>query len=296
VIRASVRAASLASLLLAAGCNGPVATSDAQVDAAARVVTLAPHLAELVFDIGAGDSLVGVSAYTDYPEAASALPVVGDAFVVDREQLAILRPDLLLAWQSGTPPHVVEQLREAGYRVETIETRGIEDVAGALHSIGELLGRQAAADRSANRYRAGLESLRADNRDREPIRVFYQVSQRPLYTVNGKHYISELLELCGGVNVFADIGELAPLVDVEAVIDSDPEVMLAGGDVGDETFSAWDRWPEMTANRYANRFHMPASEIGRATTRLVSAGEAVCDALQQARRNRRAALGQSGDN
>ena len=97
-----------------------------------RVVTLAPNLTELVFAAGAGEYLVGVSAYSNYPPEATGLPVVGDAFTIDQERLALLKPDLLLAWRSGTPAHLVDELRRAGYVVETIRTQKLEDISAAL--------------------------------------------------------------------------------------------------------------------------------------------------------------------
>lgn len=253
-----------------------------------RVVTLAPNLAELVYAAGAGGALVGVSAYSDFPPQALDLPRIGDAFAVDQEQLALLAPDLLLAWDSGTPAHVVDELRGTGYRVEVIRTRGLADVATALRRIGELTGYTTTAEAAARDYSDKLAQLARDNANAEDISVFYQVSARPLYTVNGNHYVSELIGLCGGTNVFADLGELAPTVDVEAVVDRDPEVLLASSDAGTDAFAAWQRWPHMAAERYHAEFLLPADEIGRATPRLVSAGRAVCDALQLGRARRAA--------
>ena len=251
-----------------------------------RVVTLAPKLTELVFAAGAGQSLVGVSAYSDHPVAAQELPVVGDAFAVDRERLAVLQPDLLLVWQSGTPAQVVDELRRGGYRVEVIKTRTLADVAEALRRIGELTGYAQQAAEVASAYTHALQNIAARHAAAQDLRVFYQVDKRPLYTVNGEHYVSELIGICGGSNVFADLGELAPAVNVEAVLERDPEVMLASGDAGDDAFAEWDRWPHVAANRYQNRFLMPADEIGRATPRLVIAAEAVCAALEEARQRR----------
>lgn len=251
-----------------------------------RVATLSPNLAELVFAVGAGELLVGVSDYTDYPDAAADLPVIGDAFMVDQERLAQLQPDLLLAWHSGTPAHVVDELRERGYRVERIRTRGVDDVARALERIGELTGHESQAERVAADFSAGIEELAAAHRDSEPIRVFYQVQKRPVYTINGEHFVSELIEYCGGQNIFADLNDLAPLVAVEAVIDREPEVLMASTDAPAEPFGEWQRWPELPANRYGNHFLMPADEIGRATPRLLIAGAAICEALERARENR----------
>ena len=195
-----------------------------------RLVALAPHLAELVFAAGAGDFLVGVSAYSDYPDEVLALPLVGDAFLIDQEQLALLEPDMLLAWQSGTPQHVVGELSKQGYRVEVIQTRSLADIASALETIGELTGNTALATQAAADFRRGLQTLAERYSAAEPIRVFYQVDQRPLYTIGGDHYVSELIEHCGGQNVFSDLVRLAPLVAVEAVLDRNPEILLVSSD------------------------------------------------------------------
>ncbi len=290
-MRRALLAAVCAALptLLACSDSGP-----GQLPATAasypRIVTLAPNLAELVFTAGAGDALVGVSAFSNYPPAVEALPLVGDAFMVDQERLALLRPELLLAWESGTPAHVVDELRQAGYEVEVIRTRSLGDISAALVRIGELAGTMQHAREVAADFAASLQELGDRNDAVEPIRVFYQVSDRPLYTVGPDHYASELIELCGGRNVFADVGELAPAIDVEAVVDRDPEVMLASDDAGDDAFGEWDRWPSIAANRYGNRFLLPADELSRPTTRVLVAGEAVCDALRSAR-TRRAGMG-----
>ena len=251
-----------------------------------RIVTLAPHLAELVFAVGAGDMLVGVSSFTDYPAAAQDLPVVSDAFVTDRELLALLHPDLLLAWETGTPAHVIDELRAAGFRMEVIRTRSLDDVASALLRIGELTDHMAAARLLAQEYRDGVAQRRKQHADAQPIRVFYLVSTHPLYTINADHYISELISVCGGNNIFSDLVELAPMVAVEAVIERDPEVLLAADTGQTDTFDEWQRWPQIAANRHSNHFLLPASELGRATPRLLQAADAMCSALDAARGNR----------
>lgn len=251
-----------------------------------RLVSLAPNLTELVFAAGAGDSLVGVSAYSDYPPAALELPIIGDAFTVDQEQLALLQPDALLVWESGIPEHVVEDFRRVGYQVEIIRSRSLKDVALALRRIGELTGHQSEANAAADAFLADLNTLRERYADESSVSVFYQVYQRPLYTINGEHYVSELIELCGGRNIFAELDSLAPAISVEAVIERNPEVMFASTDAGDNAFGEWQRWPNLIAVSADNQYIMPADEIGRATPRLIGAGEAVCEALDMARRKR----------
>lgn len=275
-------AAALAAAVLAAVPLVPAASETAPLPAT-RIVALAPHLAELVFAAGAGDRLVGTSAYTNYPPAAAAVPVVSDAFTVDQEQLALLEPDLVLAWRSGTPLRLVDELRRQGYRVTQIETRGLSDIPAALERIGELTGSAAEASRVAAAFRENLAGLRIAHAAGATVSVFYQVSSRPLYTVSGDHYIGEIIELCGGRNVFAALGELAPAVDVEAVVHRDPEVLLAGSADGSLPFDDWLRFPDLAANRYGNRFVVDADAIGRPSLRLVDAARAVCERLDEAR-------------
>lgn len=251
-----------------------------------RIVTLAPHLTELVFAAGSGDLLVGVSAWSDFPEAAAELEVVSDAFTVDQERLALLRPDLLLAWQSGTPGHVIDELRAAGFRVEAIRTRGINDIATALRRIGELTNREEHASVAADEFLASLEELKSEYSTAAPISVFYQISKRPLYTINREHFIGEILTICGGQNIFADLSQLAPSVSVEAVIDRDPEVLISAEDGSGAPFAEWQRWDSLAANRFGNHFAIDAAEVARATPRLLQAGRKVCAALEQARQNR----------
>lgn len=286
------RALALAWTLLALVACGEQVDPAPKTKVYERVVTLAPHLTELVIATGAGDRLVGVSAWSDYPPDVLSLPVVGDAFTVDQEQLAVLDPDLLLVWESGTPAHVVDELRKIGHAVEPIRTRSLADVSAAMLHIGELTGRSSLAGVAAEDFRTQLQELRESNQARAPISVFYQVSSRPLYTINREHYVSELIEICGGQNVFDDLTELAPTVSVEAVVDRNPDVMLASTDAGDDGFVEWQRWPEIAANRYGNLFLLPADEIARATPRLIIAGRALCLALQQARSNRDAFSGE----
>jgi len=293
-VRLAASSLLIISLLTLVACDATEAPQAGGTAVYSRIVTLAPNLTELVFAAGAGEYLVGVSAYSDYPPDAMGLPVVGDAFTIDQERLALMKPDLLLAWQSGTPAHIVDELRHLGYVVETVRTQGLGDVSAALLRIGILTGQKDYAMTAAAEFDAGLRLLGQQHASSEPIRVFYQVSERPLYTVSDGHFVSELISLCGGNNVFADLKELAPGIDVEAVIDRNPEVMLAATDAGADAFSEWDRWPNVASNLYGNRFLLPGDEISRPTPRLLAAGAAICDALQSARERRAEYGGASG--
>jgi len=282
-----IRALALACLCLTfCACSRPAPESTG-AGPARRVVTFAPNLAEIMFAVGAGEQLVGVSAWSDYPRDVLDLPEIGDAFTIDQEQLTLLQPDLVLVWESGMPVHTVDDLRERGYRVESISTRNLDDVAMAMIRIGELTGRQDSAQVAAQRFVDEFEALRRAYIDAEPVDVFFQVSARPLYTINREHFISEIIRLCGGRSIFDDLDDFAPTVSVESVLDRNPETMLAAANAGDDAFDDWSRWPGLAANRYQNYFLLPET-IGRGAPRLAMAGRSACTALDHARRNRAA--------
>ncbi|MEM6511434.1 MAG: cobalamin-binding protein [Pseudomonadota bacterium] len=273
------RAALLTALVLAtllAGCESGDRTANSASDAP-RFVTLAPHLAEILFAVGAGSQLVGVSAYSDYPAEVTELPLVGDAFTVDQEQLALLNPDILLAWESGMPASTIDDLRSAGYRVEVIRTRGLDDIETAMRHIGELAGTASTAVSVADSFRAELDALAAEHAGKTELSVFFQIAERPLYTVNGDHFISEVLRVCGGRNVFDDLDTLAPSVDVEAVVARDPDVLVTAG--SQTSLDAWRAFDGMAAVRNNRFVALPSDETGRAGPRVIDAARAACKAL-----------------
>ena len=274
--------AALVVAVALSGCSRSPAPEPPDGDGIAnRIVVLAPHLAELAFAAGAGAQVVGVSAYTDFPPEASRLPSVGDAFTVDIERLRLLEPDLVLAWDSGMPAHTIEGLEQAGFRVESIQTRSLADIAEAMLRIGELAGRKEEARLEAARFSDALADLEQDYVSARPVRVFFQVSARPLYTISGQHFISELIELCGGTNVFAGLSELAPAVDVEAVLSRDPEAVIAGSANSD--LSVWTRFDSLAATRTGNLLTVDAPHLARASTRLDDAGTRLCAVIDHAR-------------
>jgi len=156
---------------------------------AQRIVSLAPHITELLFSAGAGGRIVGVVEYSDYPPAAKKLPRVGAYNAVDMERILALRPDLVIAWASGNPPALIEQLRSLGLTVFLSEPRSLEDVASNLERFGQLAGTQTTAQAAADEFRRRLQALRVRYSDRKPVSVFYQIWHRPLMTVNGEHLI-----------------------------------------------------------------------------------------------------------
>jgi iron complex transport system substrate-binding protein len=273
-----VKWAGLSVLLLLAPVDG------ADAGQRLRIVSLAPSLTELAYAAGAGDAMVGTVEYSDYPAAARALPRVGDAWSVDAEAVLALRPDLVLSWPSGTPAGTVARLRSLGVHVVEIPTFRLADVATALRSVGHIVGTEVVAEEAAQRYEAGIRDLRASHASARPVAVFVEIDDEPLYTVNGRHVISEVVELCGGRNVFADLPQLAPPVAIEAVLARDPEVILSTDDTIRDPAVLWRRWSGMKAVKSGSIYSMSSDTLTRSTPRLAVGAAEVCAALDDARR------------
>jgi iron complex transport system substrate-binding protein len=250
---------------------------------AQRIVSLAPHLTELAFTAGAGDRIVATVEYSNHPEAARSIPRIGDAFRVDLERLLALRPEAVLVWDSGTPAPTIERIRALQLPVLTFQTQRLADVATVLREIGRLAGTSDVAERAAAEYEHHIQQLRDTYRDRAALRVFIEVDDRPLYTVNGQQIISEIVELCGGRNVFADLNALAPAISIEAVIAANPQAIISTDDTVPDAAAEWARWRHIEAVRTGNVYTLRSDDIARATTRLTVAAEAVCRTLDTAR-------------
>lgn len=271
----AIRSILLAALMLAS------AGSEAE---ARRVVTLAPHLAELVCAAGGCDKLVAVTAHSNFPASVARLPEVGDGWQVNLEAVLVQQPDLILAWDGGTPVDTITRLRKLGSRVEALPIATLDGVADALETVGGWLGTPVVARQAAGAYRQRLSALRARHRGKTPIRVVYQIETAPAYTISGRSPISEAMAVCGGVNVFAALPTLAAAVGAEAMLLAAPEVVLYGGEENAADIRAyWARLGSTPAARAGALYPVSADRLARAGPRMLDGIEEVCALLDRAR-------------
>ncbi|RTL55809.1 MAG: cobalamin-binding protein [Rhodocyclaceae bacterium] len=256
---------------------------------AKRIVSLAPHVTEVLFAAGAGDKLVGAVEYSNYPAAAKKIPRVGSYARLDLEAIAALKPDLLVAWESGNAPAELTKLRALGLTVYVTQPNRIEDIPRDIERYGRLAGTEGVANAEAGRFRARYGELGRQYSQRPAVSVFYEIWKQPLMTVNGKQIISDVLRLCGGRNVFADLPLLAPTVSVESVIAADPEAIVASGmdESRPEWLDDWRRWGAMTAVKRDNLYFVPPDLIQRHTPRILEGATQLCAQLENARGKRR---------
>jgi len=251
---------------------------------ARRIVSLAPHATELLFAAGAGDRIIGVMSDSDFPPAAARIPIVGNVNALDLEQILSLRPDLIVTWPYTTPAQV-GVLRAQGIAVFTTDPRTIDGIAADLERIGSLVGRSEVANETARRLRARVATLAQRAAGKRVVRVFYQVSAVPLYTVGGEHLISQALTLCGAHNVFDTLALPAPEVALEAVLAARPEAIVAGtaGAIAPRWLDEWRRWHDLPAVRANKLFVVDANLLHRSGPRFVDGVEQLCDVIERAR-------------
>lgn len=248
---------------------------------AQRIVALAPHTVENAFAAGAGDKLVGAVSHSDYPEAARDIPRVGSYQAWSLESIIAQQPDLVLMWGSGNGLDGLPTLERLGIPVYVSEPRRLEEIPRTLRAIGLLAGTGEVAEQRANAFERELKRLRREYGREQPVSVFYEVWNKPLQTLNGEHYISDVIALCGGRNVFDDADYLAPKINVEAVLARDPQVILASGmgAARPEWLDEWQAYPHLRAVRNRALFFIHPDLLQRPTTRLLQGARTMCEQL-----------------
>ncbi|HXC08365.1 MAG TPA: cobalamin-binding protein [Steroidobacteraceae bacterium] len=252
-----------------------------------RIISLSPHITELLFAAGAGGRVVGVDDLSDYPPAVAGIARVGEPAALDVEALLKLKPTLVVLWDSGTPASRKAELERLNLKLYVTEQRRLDDIGATLLEFGRLADTGQAAAAAAARYRTELAQLRSQYAARPRLKVFFQVWDRPLYTLSGEHVVTEVLSMCGGDNVFADLSTLAPAIDKEAVLARDPDVILIGatGAEGARQTADWGAFANLSAVRLHHVYTVDPSLIGRMSPRILQGVREVCGLLDSARAN-----------
>lgn len=250
---------------------------------ATRIISLSPNITELVFAAGAGGKLVGVSRYSDYPAAARSIPDVGDSSSLDLERIIALKPDLVVAWRSGNSISDIEKLEKLGLIVFVTEATRLEDVPRLLRITGTLAGTSTQAESAARAYEAELRQIKRTYGGRQPIRVFQLIWHQPFMTVNGHHIISDIIGICGGINVFASATFLTPVISAESLLEADPQAVISSVSLELAETGVRERLPYISAVRNNHLFFVHPDLMHRQTPRILQAARKVCAQLEEVR-------------
>ncbi len=245
-----------------------------------RIVSLAPHVTELIYAVGAGEELVGADSASDYPASAQKLPRIGDSSRVNFERVAALKPDLIIGWASGNRASDVYKLKQMGIPVLLTDAHQLVDVARLLRLVGQATAHASEGEQAARTFERRLGQLRDQNSHTQTRRVFYQVWDKPLMTIGGKHWINDAITLCGGRNIFADLNVAAPIISLEAVVARAPEIIISGSDAPD-TRAMWQRFPRMPAVQRHALVRLNADTLSRPTPRVLDGVSSLCQEIKR---------------
>lgn len=254
---------------------------------AERIVALAPHIVENTYSAGAGGKLVGAVSYSDFPDKAQEIPVVGSHQAWSMESIVALQPDLIIMWGSGAGLNRLEALENLGFTVYVSEPRALDDIVKTIRDIGALAGTEPISELEASRVEREFQRLRQQYSAEPVVSVFYQMWDEPLQTLNDDHLISRVIELCGGTNVFGDAPDLAPKINIESVLERDPEVIVASGmdAARPEWLDDWRMFPGMQAVRSQGLYFVHPDILQRPTARILEGATELCRQLDTHRQS-----------
>lgn len=250
-----------------------------------RIISLAPHITEIIFYIDQGEKLVGVDQFSNFPEQTLHTPRIGNSAQLNLEEVLKLKPDLVIAWQSGNTAPQITRLADFGIPIYYSEPKHLHDIHHSILQFGLLTGAQAQAKKQAELFEKKMLAFKQqteNNNASEKVRVFYQVWQEPLMTLNGEHIVSEVITLCGGENVFSDLNIIAPQINREAVIEANPQLIITG-EQNSESFTMWQAWPNIEAVKHKQFLTVNADHLVRAGPRILLGAEKICAAIRNIR-------------
>ena len=285
-------------ILLFLSCPGLVSALEVKDDTgnrivltkpATRIISLAPHATEMLFEVGAGNKVIGAVDYSDYPEVAKTIPRVGGYSRLDVERIVSLKPDLVVAWQDGNGKVLIKRLQQLGMLVYVTEPVEVLDVANNLERLGLLTGNAVHGNESARQFRAKYSSLQRQYSGKSRVSVFYQLWHQPLMTATDNHLIGKVISLCGGQNVFAGLASLTPKVGLESVLAANPQVIIASGmeAARPEWLDDWRRWKQLRAVQNDHLFFIPPDILQRHSPRIIEGAQQLCRVLEQVRQSQR---------
>lgn len=251
---------------------------------AQRIVSLAPSMTELLFSLGAGEQLVGVMDYSDFPPEALTLPIVGRYDALDMERIVALQPDLIVAWRSGNPRSALNRLAALGFPVYVAEPDSLHSIGEHLARLGQLTGHASRGSTLKRQFSNQIQQLQTEFGNREPVSVFYQVWHSPMISVGGRELINDMIRLCGGQNIFAEL-PVGPKVNLEDVLARDPQVIIASGSSADAPawLEDWLRWPQLQAVAGQHLYVIPPDLVQRHSLRALQGARQMCAHIDRAR-------------
>ncbi len=249
-----------------------------------RFVVLSPHAVEMLFEIGAGDTIIGTVEYADYPNEANQIYRIGRYDFIAYEAVMLLQPDAIIVNSSTTSALMLARLKELGFTLIDSSVSELKQIPQRLLELGELTGHRAQAKASAEKFNHTLKKLKQTYQDQARIDLFYQVWPMPL-TTTASSWMNEIFVGCGANNVFANSVSEYPQVSLEQVLSLTPEVIIKPvyhGNSNQESIN-WAEWPEVPAVANKQIITIEGDLVHRTGPRVLKGMQQVCEKVALAR-------------
>lgn len=248
---------------------------------AKRIISLAPHITDLIYEAGAGAELVGITSESGYLVRGKKVPVIGSYSGVSVEAILRQKPDLILTWANGGYAKELSRLKSMGIPVFVSHPLKLEDVGSELQAIGVLTGHTKAADVSAQNYLKRLNQIKHKYAQKERVKTFIQINQSPMFTVSKNSFLGQMIEDCHGDNIFGDLPQAAPQINVEAVLRAKPQVIISTGSA-QAALNAWKKW-SIPATDQKHLYLLSSKHATLASPKVLDALEMMCTQIDSAR-------------
>ncbi|MCF6253624.1 MAG: cobalamin-binding protein [Thiomicrorhabdus sp.] len=250
-----------------------------------RIISLAPHITEMLYSAGGGEKIVGVVSYSDYPKEALSKPIIGGYNAINLEKIIELNPDLILGWASGNRPQDIKRLKELGFNVQLFEVKTLEDIPYRIEQLGKYGGSPIKAQQTAQALRETLNRVRQTYQHRTPVTSFYQIWHQPIITMNGDQFISQAIAACGATNSYHDLPKLTASIGLESLFERNPQLFLLGGQASfqQDWLTFWQKYSNLQAVKNEQIYLLNNNHYQRPTARLINALESLCQKVDQAR-------------
>lgn len=246
-----------------------------------RVVSLAPNLTEIVFAVGGGNRLVGRTSYCDFPPEAKSVAEVGDTGTPNLERIIAVKPQVVLVSTSSQLEVFTQQLQNQNVAVFVTDPHDLEGIFRSVEQIGEMLGQKDQAAQLVQKLRERTNAVETAVKQKPPVRVFYQVSAEPLYTIGREAFVTDLIRRAGGVSVTAEVPGSWPKYSAESALAAKPEAIIlpTGGSMGAANSAVTDALRQSPAALGGRVYKINDDHLARPGPRIVDGLEEMARAL-----------------
>jgi len=249
------------------------------------IIALSPHIVEMLYDIGAGEQIIGTTSFADYPEQAKSIPIIGNYLRLQIEKVISLQPDYIIAWKSGNPSDDLARLKQLGFTIVYSQPNSFKDIAKEMREFGRLTGHKAQAETTAQQLLNDLDKITRQYQNKEPITVFYELWSRPLTTVAQGSWPQQLLNICKAKNPFEHATASFPQINIEKILLSPVQLIiqpLSINQTDKEAFN-WQDWQIIPAVANKQIIQPNADAIHRMSIRSLKELTKLCADIDKTR-------------